>query len=164
MASYEIEHADAAAWEFTTRNKETNMKYAPRAWKQELTIAAIVSLLGVSSLAFAQSNTGAGSNDGASSTSSTGQMQSGDLMKAMQPSDQQMKAMKETGNTDRDYAMMMRAHHQGGIAMSQLELQNGKDPAMRKMAQKIMNSQKKEMAQFDKWLNTRKSAKEDATQ
>jgi uncharacterized protein (DUF305 family) len=85
-------------------------------------------------------------------------------MKAMQPSDQQMKAMKETGNTDRDYAMMMRAHHQGGIAMSQLELQNGKDPAMRKMAQKIMNSQKKEMAQFDKWLNTRKSAKEDATQ
>lgn len=36
--------------------------------------------------------------------------------------------------------------------MAQMQLQNGKDPQMRELAQKIIADQKKEIAQFDKYL------------
>ena len=38
-----------------------------------------------------------------------------------------MESMKMTGDTDRDFATMMKAHHQGAIDMAQMELQNGND-------------------------------------
>ena len=69
-----------------------------------------------------------------------------------------MEGMKETqkmrmsGNMDRDFAMMMRKHHQDGVKMSQYQMEHGKDPKMREMAQKIMANQKKEIAEFDEWL------------
>jgi uncharacterized protein (DUF305 family) len=39
------------------------------------------------------------------------------------------------GNPDHDFATMMIPHHRGGIDMAKAELQYGKDPAMRKIAQ-----------------------------
>ncbi|NDV89290.1 DUF305 domain-containing protein [Aurantimonas aggregata] len=42
----------------------------------------------------------------------------------------------------------MIAHHQGAIAMSELELKMGKDEASRKMAQMIIDAQKKEIEEM----------------
>lgn len=60
--------------------------------------------------------------------------------------------MKMTGNQDYDFAMMMKMHHEKGVKMAQKELDKGKDPEMRAAAQKIIDAQKKEIVEFDKWL------------
>ena len=63
-----------------------------------------------------------------------------------------MQSMKMSGDTDRDFAMMMRKHHEDGVKMAQIEMEKGKDQKMKDMAQKIMEAQKKEIAEFDEWL------------
>ncbi|WP_225132357.1 DUF305 domain-containing protein [Bradyrhizobium sp. NBAIM20] len=40
--------------------------------------------------------------------------------------------------------------------MAEIELRNGKSQEMRDMAQMIITAQKKEIAQFDKWLAANK--------
>ncbi len=60
--------------------------------------------------------------------------------------------MKMTGDQDYDFAMMMRMHHVKGVKMAEEELEKGKDPDMRAAAKKIVEAQKKEIAEFDKWL------------
>ena len=67
-----------------------------------------------------------------------------------------MKNMQMSGDTDRDFAMMMKIHHQGAVDMAQMELAHGKSSAMKDMARKIIAAQKKEIAQFDRWLATQK--------
>lgn len=67
----------------------------------------------------------------------------------------EMQSMKPTGNVDQDFAMMMRHHHMQGVRMAEYELKHGKDAKMREMAQKIVDSQKKEIAEFDDWLKTK---------
>lgn len=74
-------------------------------------------------------------------------------MKAMmKDNNDKMSSMAMTGNSDVDFAMMMRIHHQGAIDMAQAELRDGKDVQMRKMAKDIIAAQKKEIAQLDKFL------------
>ena len=75
-----------------------------------------------------------------------------DMKGMMKDGNDKMSAMQMTGNTDVDFAMMMRMHHQGAIDMAQAELRDGKEPQMRKMAKDIIAAQKKEIAQFDKFL------------
>lgn len=75
---------------------------------------------------------------------------------AMQSMKQRQDSMKMSGDTDRDFAMMMRNHHLGGIDMAKAELAHGKDPKMKKMARQIIDQQKKEVADFDKWLEKQK--------
>lgn len=65
--------------------------------------------------------------------------------------------MKMTGNPDVDFATMTRSHHVDGVEMAKAEVANGNDPAMKKMAQKIIDEQTKEIAEFDRWLSTQKS-------
>lgn len=62
-----------------------------------------------------------------------------------------MNAMKSR-NADVAFARGMRAHHQGAIDMAKTELQYGKDPQMRQLAQTIIAAQQKEIAQMDRWL------------
>ncbi len=64
-----------------------------------------------------------------------------------------MQHMQLTGDTDRDFAVRMKLHHQQGLAMAQMQLEEGKSPQMKSMAKKIIATQKKEIAQFDKWLD-----------
>lgn len=71
---------------------------------------------------------------------------------SMDHMDMNHKHMKMTGNQDYDFAMMMKMHHEKGVKMAQKELDKGKDPEMRAAAQKIIDAQKKEIADFDKWL------------
>ena len=65
---------------------------------------------------------------------------------------EKMKSMPMSGNTDKDFATMMRMHHESGLRMAEVELKNGKDAKMKQMAQKIMDSQRKEIKEFDDWL------------
>lgn len=66
--------------------------------------------------------------------------------------DMDHKHMKMTGDQDYDFAMMMRMHHEKGVKMAQEEIDKGKDPDMRAAAKEIVEAQKKEIAEFDKWL------------
>ncbi len=67
-----------------------------------------------------------------------------------------MQGMKMSGDTDRDFATMMKMHHQGAIEMAEMELKNGKDPKMKAMAKEIIAAQQKEIREFDRWLAARK--------
>lgn len=62
----------------------------------------------------------------------------------MQASGKRMNAMKMSGDTDRDFAMMMAEHHQGAIAMAEIEVKHGKNAELRTMAKKMIAAQKKE--------------------
>lgn len=64
----------------------------------------------------------------------------------------EMNSMKMSGDMDHDFATMMRRHHQSGIEMAKMQLQSGKDPEMRKIAQKILDGQQKEIEELDRWL------------
>lgn len=67
-----------------------------------------------------------------------------------------MQDMPMTGDVDKDFAVMMRAHHQQAVEMAQVQIRSGKSPELKKMAQKIMVDQKREIAQFDTWLAAHK--------
>lgn len=75
-----------------------------------------------------------------------------DMKGMMKENNDKMSSMQMSGNPDVDFAMMMRVHHQGAIQMAEMELKSGKEPQMRKMAQKIIAAQKKEIAELDKFL------------
>jgi uncharacterized protein (DUF305 family) len=62
-----------------------------------------------------------------------------------------MAGMKMSGDADKDFAMMMIPHHQGAIDMAEIELKYGKDPALRKMAEDIISTQKEEIEEFKAW-------------
>ena len=88
---------------------------------------------------------------------SHGDMQGMDMkgmdMKAhMMKSMQSMQSMTMTGDTDKDFAAMMRMHHQCGVEMAQMQVAHGKNAQLNTMAKKIVVSQKKEIAQFDTWI------------
>lgn len=74
------------------------------------------------------------------------------MMDSMQRMQQDMAAVPMTGDTDRDFAAMMREHHRGAVNMARAELQHGKDPELKRMARKVVDDQEKEIRQFDKWL------------
>ncbi|MFM9879375.1 MAG: DUF305 domain-containing protein [Burkholderiaceae bacterium] len=77
-----------------------------------------------------------------------------DMKGMMKGMNDNMAAMLMSGNTDIDFAKMMREHHVGAIDMAQAQLQNGKEPQMRKLAKEIIAAQKKEIATIDKFLAT----------
>jgi uncharacterized protein (DUF305 family) len=60
-------------------------------------------------------------------------------------------AVPLTGDTDRDFVAGMIPHHAGAIDMAEIELKDGKDPAMKKLARDIIAAQKKEIALMKKW-------------
>ena len=75
-----------------------------------------------------------------------------DMQAMMKANDAKMASMKMTGDADVDFAMMMRVHHQGAIEMAEAELRDGNNAQMRKLAKDIIAAQKREIAQFDKFL------------
>ena len=67
-----------------------------------------------------------------------------------------MEAAPMTGNSDHDFATMMKAHHQAAVDMAEVELKEGTDPKLRSMARSIVKSQSREIKQFDDWLAKQK--------
>ena len=67
-----------------------------------------------------------------------------------------MQKMPMSGDVDKDFAMMMKMHHQQAVTMAEMELAHGKSDAMKDMARKIIAAQKKEIASFDQWLAKQK--------
>ncbi len=67
--------------------------------------------------------------------------------------EQMMQAMNRpmTGNADQDFVAGMLPHHGGAVAMAKVELRYGKDPEMRRLAQAIVVTQDKEIAQMRAW-------------
>lgn len=68
-----------------------------------------------------------------------------------------MHQMEMTGNIDNDFAMMMKSHHQAAVDMSEVELESGKGDELKKMAQNIIDSQKKEIIELQSFLNNHKN-------
>jgi uncharacterized protein (DUF305 family) len=57
-----------------------------------------------------------------------------------------------TGNPEVDFRVHMIPHHQGAIDMARVALKHAKDDDTKKMAQKIIDDQEKEIAEMREWL------------
>lgn len=57
-----------------------------------------------------------------------------------------------TGDVDRDFAAAMIPHHEGAIEMARIQLQHGKDPVLRQMAEEIIAAQQQEIAVLRSFL------------
>ena len=125
--------------------------------RNKLTVVAAVIVFAIPLWAMAQAMPMASNRSAmASGAASADTHSSMDMEKSMESMHQKMGTMKMSGNADYDFAMVMRMHHQGALEMAQAELDKGKDPAMRNTAKRIITSQKKEIMQFDRWLEQHK--------
>ncbi|WP_431257176.1 DUF305 domain-containing protein [Roseateles chitinivorans] len=74
------------------------------------------------------------------------------LKKSMDAGMRSMQGMKLSGDTDMDFAMMMKMHHQQALEMAKVQVQQGRSAPLKTMAQKIIDDQTKEIAQLDAWM------------
>jgi len=117
---------------------------------RSLTVGVLVAAVATAGLtpAFAQSMSGMQHGD-MKSMGSDGSMK---MHMTMQDGQKKMNEMEMSGDADRDFATMMRAHHQMGIDMAKAEVASGKDATMVSEAKKIVASQQKDVEKFDAWL------------
>lgn len=75
-----------------------------------------------------------------------------ELHQTMMAGMQDMQCRPMTGDVDKDFIRMVRQHHLQGIEMARIQMQNGDDAETKRMAQKILDEQQKDVARFDGWL------------
>ena len=62
-----------------------------------------------------------------------------------------MTGLEQAKPFDREFIDMMIPHHQGAIRMARMQLEKGKDPQARKLAQTIIDAQAKEIDEMNTW-------------
>ncbi|MBI3233563.1 MAG: DUF305 domain-containing protein [Bacteroidetes bacterium] len=62
-----------------------------------------------------------------------------------------MSDIKMSDNTDKDYAMMMIAHHEGAVKMFTAQINNGMNEKLKQLSKKGITDQTKEIAAFKAW-------------
>ncbi len=75
-----------------------------------------------------------------------------ELGETMEKMETKMNGIKKSGNADKDFLMMMIPHHESAVTMGEDELSHGKNLELKKMAQKIIEDQSKEIKQFEGML------------
>ena len=81
--------------------------------------------------------------------------------RAMEAMERDM-AVTPSGDPDRDFAAMMIPHHQGAVDMARIQLQFGKDPVLRRLAQAIIVEQLQEIGVMKRQLMQLPSARDGA--
>lgn len=76
------------------------------------------------------------------------------MMALMHQMMSQMDTVPKTNDPEIDFLKMMRVHHQGAIAMANLELKEGKNDILKHTAQKIIKEQQEEITLFSTYLST----------
>ncbi|WP_435167075.1 DUF305 domain-containing protein [Falsirhodobacter sp. 1013] len=75
-----------------------------------------------------------------------------DYMRPMDTMMESMDGMTSSGNADADFLLMMIPHHQSAIDMAKVELEQGKDPETREIAETIIVTQEREIAEMKTML------------
>jgi uncharacterized protein (DUF305 family) len=91
----------------------------------------------------------------AQSAPAGGATATGDSTAAYKAADERMmKSMQGaayTGRADEDFVSHMIPHHQGAVDMAEVEIKYGKDPQLKKLAERIVASQRKEIQFMKAW-------------
>ncbi len=74
------------------------------------------------------------------------------MMDSMHAMMSRMENMPMTNDPEIDFSKMMMMHHQGAINMANVELRSGKNDSLKRIAQKIISEQQKEIQQFQSIL------------
>ena len=120
-----------------------------------LTTLAAMGLALATSVAYAQGPSSPGKQGSSGGGMMMGQGGTSGMHESMMKGMREMQSMRTTGDIDRDFATMMRMHHQQAIEMAEQQLRDGKDPEMKAMAKRIIEDQRKEVKEFDDWLAKR---------
>lgn len=136
------------------------MNYANRKPFQTLCLIPLAALWLATTPVQAQTATAAAPSGSASAPRggmhSGMKMGSSDMKQSMKAGMDGMQQMQTTGDMDKDFAMMMKMHHQQALDMAEMQLAHGKSAELKAMAKKIIAGQKQEIAQFDRWLAKQK--------
>lgn len=74
-----------------------------------------------------------------------------------------MASVAPSGNGDVDFVNLMLPHHQAAIDMAKTQLNYGKDPQMRRLAQEIIADQHSEIELMHLWLKQHQSNSQQIT-
>ena len=75
----------------------------------------------------------------------------GRLERVREVMDDRFKDMKLAGDPDKDFAALLIAHHEDLIFLARTQLEHGGDEQLRRMAQRILDEQQKQIAELKDW-------------
>ncbi|MEO6167772.1 MAG: DUF305 domain-containing protein [Chitinophagales bacterium] len=79
-----------------------------------------------------------------------------DQMESMEMMMNKTKGMTMSGDTDKDFVMMMIPHHEAAVKMAEDELTHGHHDELKQMAQQMISAQNAEIKEFKMWLDQHK--------